>query len=324
MKLSVAMCTYNGAEFIEEQLISILNQTVKIDEIIICDDCSTDDTLEILEKIIEQNNSVITIFRNEVNLRSNKNFEKALSLCTGDYIFFSDQDDIWKKNKVQKFIDKFNEDETIEALFSDGDLINKNSEVYPNSSLWRSVSFFDDLVTKKSNINYLIKYKSNMVTGATMCIKKVVVDKVLPIPDLQNYYHDEWIALIISSENKLAFLAEKLISYRIHEAQQTGDAILFSQKKIAKNYTLFSNILKIANAKKYLDIKRLSNNYHNNYTKYKNIYDQKINCEQIDFKLVVQQNLNSFLETEKYLKSKYPFLHFFRHTFDNLKGKRKI
>ena len=118
MKLSVAMCTYNGAEFIEEQLISILNQTVKIDEIIICDDCSTDDTLEILQKIIEQNNSVITIFRNEVNLRSNKNFEKALSLCTGDYIFFSDQDDIWKKNKVQKFIDKFNEDETIEDRIS--------------------------------------------------------------------------------------------------------------------------------------------------------------------------------------------------------------
>lgn len=324
MKLSVAMCTYNGEEFIEEQLNSILNQTVKIDEIIICDDNSSDKTVSIIDRIIEKNKSVIHIHKNEVNIRSNKNFEKALSFCTGDYIFFCDQDDIWKKNKVEKFINKFKENETIEALFSDGDLVNNNGELYPNSSLWNSVSFFVNLIQKKSDLNFLIKHKSNMVTGATMCIKKVVVNKIIPIPDLNDIYHDEWIALIVSKENKLDFMIDKLISYRIHEAQQTGDAILFNKKKIFKNYILFENILGINEPKTYLDHKRLANNYYNNYDKSKKLYLKLKSENKIDFDEISQNNLELFLKTELKLKFTYPFLHFFRKISDGLKGKRKI
>ena len=102
MKISVAICTFNGEKFLQEQINSILEQTLKVDEIVICDDCSTDNTWDILKDYKTNNPSLFQIHRNEINLKSNKNFEKAIGLCTGCYIFLSDQDDIWKNDKVEK------------------------------------------------------------------------------------------------------------------------------------------------------------------------------------------------------------------------------
>ena len=116
MKISVALCTYNGEKFINEQLDSILNQSKKIDEIIICDDCSTDNTIGILNKYYEQYPNIFKIYINRVNLKSVKNFEKAILLSSGDFIFLSDQDDIWVHNKVEKYIQYFNENPTIDVI----------------------------------------------------------------------------------------------------------------------------------------------------------------------------------------------------------------
>lgn len=99
MKTSVALCTYNGEKYIKEQLDSILNQTKKVDEIIVCDDCSSDKTVEILNHYSSTNPGLFKIYINEQNLRSVKNFEKAITLCTGDIIFLSDQDDFWVNEK---------------------------------------------------------------------------------------------------------------------------------------------------------------------------------------------------------------------------------
>jgi glycosyltransferase involved in cell wall biosynthesis len=104
MKTSVAICTFNGEKYIKAQLESILNQTLAIDEIIICDDGSNDKTIAIIELIQIENPNKISLYKNKVNLGSTKNFEKAISICTGYYIFLSDQDDIWKENKVEKVI----------------------------------------------------------------------------------------------------------------------------------------------------------------------------------------------------------------------------
>ena len=107
MKLSVALCTFNGEIFLKEQLDSILNQSINIDEIIVCDDQSTDNTKQILESYKKDNPDLFKIYYNEKNLRSNKNFEKAIKLTSGDYIFLSDQDDIWKENKVEETLAVF-------------------------------------------------------------------------------------------------------------------------------------------------------------------------------------------------------------------------
>jgi len=116
MKLSVALCTYNGEKFIEQQINSILNQSISIDEIVICDDQSTDKTVEILKKLQSEHKAIVVI-ENEINLRSTKNFEKAISLCTGDFIFLSDQDDVWNAQKVEKTLAIFKENPTAEGVF---------------------------------------------------------------------------------------------------------------------------------------------------------------------------------------------------------------
>jgi len=107
MKTSVAMCTHNGEKYIKTQLESILTQTIAIDEIVICDDRSNDNTIAIIEQIQLENPNKISLYKNHENIGSTKNFEKAISICTGDYIFLSDQDDIWKVNKFEKVIKNF-------------------------------------------------------------------------------------------------------------------------------------------------------------------------------------------------------------------------
>ena len=92
--ISVAMTTYNGEKYLKEQIDSILSQSEKDIELIICDDCSTDNTNKILSDYTEKDKRV-HVYKNELNLGYVKNFEKAISLCSGDYIALSDQDDIW-------------------------------------------------------------------------------------------------------------------------------------------------------------------------------------------------------------------------------------
>ena len=104
--ISVAMATFNGEPYIQEQLDSIYNQTRKVDEIIIVDDCSTDSTVRVIEQYILSHKDIdIKLYKNEENLGYKKNFKKAISLCHGDYVFLSDQDDIWMTDKIEKCIE---------------------------------------------------------------------------------------------------------------------------------------------------------------------------------------------------------------------------
>ena len=95
MKASIALATYNGERYLQEQLNSFLHQTRLPDEIIACDDCSTDRTMDILESFAISALFAVYIYRNAINLGYTKNFERAISLCSGDVIFLSDQDDVW-------------------------------------------------------------------------------------------------------------------------------------------------------------------------------------------------------------------------------------
>ena len=100
------MATYNGGKYLREQLDSILTQTITDWELVVCDDCSKDSTVEILTSYQEQDDR-IKIFVNEKNLGFKKNFEKAIGLCSGDYIALADQDDIWHENHLLIIIDRY-------------------------------------------------------------------------------------------------------------------------------------------------------------------------------------------------------------------------
>jgi glycosyltransferase involved in cell wall biosynthesis len=158
MTLSVAMCTYNGSKFINDQLNSIIEQSRKVDEIIIFDDCSTDTTVQIIAEYIEKYPGLIQLFRNEKNLKSTKNFENAIAKCTGDYIFLADQDDVWDFHKVEKIIAKFEQNESIEGIFTNGKLINDFNETIPNTDMWDSFYFFEKNLDKPVDLFCLLKH----------------------------------------------------------------------------------------------------------------------------------------------------------------------
>src|SRR5215468_7332763 len=101
MKISVAICTYNGARFVREQLASIAAQTRPPDELIVCDDGSKDATVEIINSFARASGFPVQLKINEARLGSTRNFDQALGLCNGEGIAFSDQDDVWLPQKLE-------------------------------------------------------------------------------------------------------------------------------------------------------------------------------------------------------------------------------
>jgi glycosyltransferase involved in cell wall biosynthesis len=324
MKTSVALCTYNGEKHIKAQLESILNQTVAIDEIIICDDKSNDKTIEIIEQIKLDNPKKIYLYKNEVNLGSNKNFEKAISTCTGDFIFLSDQDDIWKENKVEKIIQHFSENPATEAVFTNGNLINDKNEKINTHTLWDSVFFIENQLEKPINLFKLIRSKRNMVTGATLCIKKETKQYILPFPEINKYYHDEWIAIIIASRKKIDYIAEELISYRIHSGQQIGSKDVIQNSTTKKHLKLSNHILGYTVPKSYQDFNQLSKTYYRNYLKFKNVSNHTKDTISINFKEIAESNLDLFKKCNDSLRKANPIFYFIRNLTDKIRGKRQL
>ena len=195
--ISVALCTYNGEKFLLEQMDSILAQTYKNLEIIIVDDCSADKTTEIINVYAEKDKR-IKLFRNDANLGFNKNFEKALSLTSGEYISISDQDDIWSPQKLQQLLDNI----------KNNWLIFSNSSYLGDSKQGRLLNDF------KLPSNYKGILLRNHVTGHTSLLHRDFLNYVLPFPE--SGYYDWWMGFVASYHNKIAFLDEVLTLYRVH------------------------------------------------------------------------------------------------------------
>lgn len=203
--VSIALCTYNGAKFIHKQLDSILNQTHKNLEIVLVDDCSTDDTYEIISGYAKKDER-IRCFRNESNQGYNRNFEKAISLTTGDYIAISDQDDIWLSHKITSLLncigDKW-------LIFSNSYYINEQDEkIREGKTLVMGLEL--------ASCNYKSLLLTNYVTGHTTLFKKEFINYFLPFPEKS--FYDWWMGFIALYHQKIAFLDEVLTNYRIHEA----------------------------------------------------------------------------------------------------------
>lgn len=219
-KVSVAMCTYNGEKYLREQLESIASQTLLPNELLVCDDCSVDGTLEILERFSLNSPFQVHIYINDKNMGSTKNFEKCVGLCSGDIIALCDQDDVWLPEKIDKIISVFEDKPSTGVVFTDAFVVDE--ELKPlGYNMWNSANFTNKEkkdILKGKPINTLIKH--NVVTGATMAFKSFYRDKFLPIP--ANWYHDAWIAFVIALFCDLCFIEEPLIKYRQHRAQQVG------------------------------------------------------------------------------------------------------
>jgi glycosyltransferase involved in cell wall biosynthesis len=221
--ISVAMCTYNGAKYLPRQLESIKQQTLPVDELVVCDDGSTDNTLELLEQFGRTVNFPVIVHRNERNLGSTLNFEKCLSLCQGEILFSCDQDDIWYPEKVKKQVDFLNQHPEVDAVFSNATVVDDDSKPV-GRTIWQEIEFTDELQDKwKAGKAYEILFGGFVVTGATLAVRKSILEKLTPFPThIPKLIHDAWIALYLSLDDKIDFISEPLIYYRVHSSQQVG------------------------------------------------------------------------------------------------------
>ena len=243
MSISVAMCTYNGESYLIEQLESIINQTMPVDEIVICDDGSTDSTCLLVEQFIKTSRIPIKFIKNGRNIGFTKNFEKAICLCSGDIIFLSDQDDIWFPDKVEKICMFFNEHPDIDYVFTNAILVN---HVGVNSF---HKTLFDVVGMTKRNKKLFdqgycldVVSTSGKVTGATTAVRASFIPYCIPFPDIDNLaIHDGMMSVCAAIRNKIAYIDHTLIKYRIHGKQSIGLGSLF--KRSVKRWELADSLL---------------------------------------------------------------------------------
>ena len=216
------MCTYNGAEFLPAQWESILAQSRRPDEIVVCDDGSSDQTRSLLEKFAAESPIPVALYFNQTNLGSVKNFEQAIRSCTGEVIALSDQDDVWRSDKLQTIEAAFNESPNVGLVFSDAEIVDEDLEPL-GRRMWTEVCFEPyqrKLIARGRALEVLVTGWT--VTGATMAFRSNFVNLSLPIPDGIEMIHDGWIALTIASVAEVVAIDEPLIKYRQHDRQQIG------------------------------------------------------------------------------------------------------
>lgn len=205
--ISIALATYNGSRYIEEQLNSILNQTYTHIELIVVDDSSTDDTFSTLKKYADQHSN-INIYKNDTNLGINKTFDRAINLCKGSYIAISDQDDIWVPHKLEKLLDNMKNNVLV---YSHSALIDEKG-----GSLNRNMTQMSSLY-EGGDPRSLILY--NRAPGHTFLFRSDLKQHILPIP--KHCYFDAWIALIATNLQSIGFVKEPLVLHRMHSNNAT-------------------------------------------------------------------------------------------------------
>ncbi len=217
------MCTYNGERYVLEQLDSIAKQKRPPDELILVDDGSSDATLSMVRQFAQSVPFKVCIYENEQNVGSTKSFERAVMACMGDIIAFADQDDVWREDRLLKTEAYFLQNPTMNAVFSDAELIDENSEP-KGRRIWEEVQFTPEARTRwVQGEAYQLLYFGYVVTGATLSIRRSVVSIITPFPThVPVLIHDAWIALILALHNSIGFIDECLISYRQHTQQQVG------------------------------------------------------------------------------------------------------
>jgi glycosyltransferase involved in cell wall biosynthesis len=221
MTLSVALCTCNGAAFLSDQLASLAAQVRPPDELVVCDDASTDDTPAVLEAFAAGSAFPVRVARNPVRLGATPNFERAIRLCTGDVIALCDQDDVWKPHKLRVLELELRANPRAGVVFSNAALVGANGEPL-RRTLWGALELTHGRRRRLAagrGLEVLVRW--NVVSGAAMAFRSSLCDLVLPIPP--GWVHDAWIALLVAAVAPIVPVAEPLIDYRQHPAQQIGE-----------------------------------------------------------------------------------------------------
>ena len=206
--VSIALCTYNGAEYLAEQLDTLVSQTYPFIEIIAVDDCSTDGTFAILENYASKYPQ-FKIYRNEINLGFTANFERAVTLCNSELIALCDQDDVWHPQKIELQVEALKDNIFI---YHDSEFIHEDG-----ISMDKKMS---DLINLYRGANPETFLFFNCVSGHSILMKKDLLKEALPLK--KDYFHDWWLAYVATNIGKIDFIPQCLVKYRQHDKSETN------------------------------------------------------------------------------------------------------
>jgi len=220
-KVSIALCTYNGERFLQEQLESIAAQIVPPFELVVCDDASSDSTQKILNSFAETADFPVRLHFNTENLGYVKNFEEAISFCEGDIIALCDQDDKWRADKIE-VLQKYFCDPRVGMAFSNAAIIDESGKL-TGQKLWDATHFDRRSREQFSRGNaYQELYLKNIVSGCTMAFRSKWWPLISPLPEDIPFIHDAWIAFMISLYSEVILINQPLIQHRVHSQQSTA------------------------------------------------------------------------------------------------------
>lgn len=231
--ISVALCTYNGGAYLQEQLESIAAQTLLPAELVVCDDGSTDDSLALIRDFARQAPFAVRLYRNERRLGVIANYSRAVSLCRGDYISLCDQDDLWHPEKLELSLECMGGAEerygqkTPLLVHSDLQVVDLQGRVMAASLM------------KSQNIHHVegeplkTLLVQNFVTGCTVLLNRPLAEASLPLPE-RALMHDWWFALVAAVLGRIVFLPRPTVSYRQHGSNTVGAKKFLSVKSAAR------------------------------------------------------------------------------------------
>ena len=222
--ISIALCTYNGKAYLPTQWQSLLEQQQLPDEVVISDDQSTDGTPTLLVGLAAEAPFSVRILENPARLGSNKNFERALSACTGELIFLCDQDDFWLPEKISTMTQYMIQHPETQVAFCDAWVTDELLAGRQNR-FWEVVRFDQRAQTRwQAGEMMEIILDGNRMMGCATVIRRSFLPNVLPIPTAipDGYIYDGWIALVAAAQNAVQFIDQPLQLYRTHVQQQVG------------------------------------------------------------------------------------------------------
>ncbi len=300
-KVSVALTTYNGEKYIKEQLSSILFQRYPADEVIIIDDASTDNTVNIIKDFIEKNQLTNWhFFINPKNVGFIKNFHNAIRMSTGNIIFLCDQDDVWYKTKIGTMVNCFKSNRNIKALCSSFKIIDKrgnhlSTKTLLNHSNNNLIKFrVEPFSTVKIDLSTICSY--NISPGCTLAFNKEVKDIFLDKTS-NSCIHDWEICLIASFLDGLYFLNTPLMDYRIHDKNTIGLSEITSISNKAKLSKHEVRIEKAKNKFNYLSSMK-AYSYLLNNEQYK-IFNSSVEFAKSRLNALDNKNIKSILKLYK-------------------------
>ena len=225
--VSIALCTYNGEKFLDLQLESLRHQTVAPDELIVCDDASSDRSVEIVEAFARRVSFPVRLFRNARNLGYVKNFEQAISHCTQDLVFLCDQDDLWDARKIEIIQNVFQSEPEVGLSLHDfvridaqGGPFDSGLELYGERQV--PSSDLPDEVRQHSILPFMQPYPRAWC-GCMMAFRRSFLEVILPI--FPGKGHDDWILKTLAPLTQTRFHGLPLVRYRIHTANANSDEV---------------------------------------------------------------------------------------------------